>query len=94
MSGNSLSMKDLTELINNVMGQQVLSEQQLTQIMRGAKKAHEQGGMAAVLEYLMKVTQADVDMEELKQFADSIRVNPNMGMDFLTGKKKIRRKKK
>ena len=43
--------------------------------------------MGAVLDYLMRVTQADVSKQELKQFADSIRSNPKVGMDILQGKR-------
>lgn len=94
MSGNGPSMRDLTQMINSIMGHQVLSEQQLQQIMSGAKRAHDRGGMNAVLEYLMKVTQADVDMRELKEFAKDVKANPHKGMDILQGKKRLPRKKK
>lgn len=74
-------------MINSVLGQSVLTEQQLNQILQGAKKAHQQGGMNAVLDYLMKVTHADVGKQELKQFADSVQSNPKMGMDILQGRR-------
>jgi hypothetical protein len=94
MSGNDFTIKDLAQMINEVMGQRVLTEQQLEKILDGAKKAHEKGGMNAVLEYLMKVTQADVDYNDLKQFADTVKSDPNLGKDILQGKKRISRKKK
>ncbi|MBA4543660.1 MULTISPECIES: hypothetical protein [Thermoactinomyces] len=94
MAGNEITVKDLVQMINSVMGQRVLTEQQMEQILAGAKRAHDRGGMNAVLEYLMKVTRADVDFKELKQFADSIRADPSLGMDILQGKKKVPRKKK
>jgi hypothetical protein len=94
MSENGLNIKELTQMINQIMGGRVLTEAQLEQIMRGARKAHEQGGMPAVLQYLMHVTQADVDYRELKQFADQVKSDPGLGMDYLKGKKKIQRKKK
>lgn len=87
MTNRGPSVKELTQMINSVLGQSVLTEQQLNQILQGAKKAHQQGGMNAVLDYLMKVTHADVGKDELKQFADSIRSNPKMGMDILQGKR-------
>lgn len=88
------SMKDLAQMINNIMGHRVLSEQQLNKIMEGAKKVYEKGGMPAVIQYLMKVTQADVDAQELTQFAESVKSNPQLGMDILEGKKSIRPPKK
>lgn len=93
MAGNEPSIKDLAQMINSVMGQRVLSEQQLQQIIQGAKNARERGGMNAVLEYLMKVTQADVDMGELQKFAKEVEKNPNQGMEILKGKRKLNRKR-
>lgn len=94
MAGNSPSTREMVQLINNVLGQHVLSEQQLNQIMKGAKKAHERGGMASVLEYLMKVTQADVEKGEVEQFAKSVQKDPQKGMDILQGKRKAPRNRK
>lgn len=88
MAGNGPSIKELTQMINSILGQQVLTEQQLKNILEGAKKAGEKGGMSAVLDYLMHVTQADVEKKELQQFADSVRNNPQMGMDILHGRRK------
>ncbi|PTM59975.1 hypothetical protein [Desmospora activa] len=96
MAGEGPSVKQLTEMINSMMGQRVLTEQQLNQILAGAKRANERGGMGAVLDYLMKVTQADVEKGELQDFAQDIKRNPQLGMDFLQGKRRIprgRRKK-
>lgn len=89
MPGKGPSAKDMTQMINSVMGSNVLTEQQLNQILAGAKRAHERGGMSAVLDYLMKVTQADVDKGELNKFANSIQRNPKLGMDMLQGKKNV-----
>lgn len=87
-------MKNLAQMINNIMGHRVLSEQQLNRIMEGAKKVYEKGGMPAVIQYLMRVTQADVDAQELTQFAENVKNNPQLGMDILEGKKSIRPPKK
>lgn len=94
MSGNVPPMGNLADMINHVMGQKVLTEQQLEQIMQGAEKARDKGGMTAVLEYLMKVTHADVEMDELKQFANHVKSNPDLGMDILRGEKRVPRKDK
>lgn len=91
---NGPDLGQLTNMINSVMGQKVLSEQQLAQIMAGAKRAFDRGGMPLVVEYLMKVTQADVDKEEVTQFAETIRANPQLGKDILEGKKSIKNGKK
>lgn len=76
------------------MGTKVLSEQQLKIIMNGAQTAFDRGGMPAVVEYLMKVTQADVDKNELTKFAENVRRNPQIGRDILEGKRKLNVPKK
>lgn len=91
---NEPSLKQLTQMINTIMGQRVLSEEQLGQIMAGAKKAFDRGGMPQVIDYLMKVTQADVDKDELTQFAESVRANPQLGRDILEGRQQVRQGKK
>ncbi len=88
MSNQGLSMKKLADMINGIMGRKVLSEHQLQQIMEGAKRANREGGMNAVLDYLLKVTQADVDKGDLKRFANQIQANPQLGMDILQGRKR------
>lgn len=93
MTGKGPSMRDLAHMINAIMGKSVLSESKMEQIMQGAKRAHDRGGMDAVLEYLMKVTQADVDFGELKKFANQVQKNPQKGLDILQGKRSIPRKK-
>ncbi|SDX50803.1 hypothetical protein SAMN05444487_1218 [Marininema mesophilum] len=89
MKGKGPNHKEMTQLINTMMGKDVLTEKQLGQILEGARRANERGGMSSVLDYLMKVTQADVDKKELTDFADSVRNNPDMGMDLLKGKRGI-----
>jgi hypothetical protein len=91
---NEPNLGQLTNMINAVMGQKVLNEEQLGQIMAGAKRAFDRGGMPLVVEYLMKVTQADVDKEEVTQFAETIRSNPQLGKDILEGRKSLKHGKK
>ncbi|SFS44626.1 hypothetical protein SAMN05444972_102187 [Marininema halotolerans] len=93
MVGKGPNHKEMTQLINTMMGQNVLTEKQLGQILEGARRANERGGMSSVLDYLMKVTQADVDKDELTEFADSVRTNPQVGMDLLNGKRGIPKNK-
>lgn len=93
MSEQGLTMKQLAEMINGVMGRNVLNEHQLNQIMEGARRANDRGGMSAVLDYLMKVTQANVDKRELQNFANEVKANPQMGMDILKGIKRPKRKR-
>jgi hypothetical protein len=93
LADQGITIKELTQMINSIMGGRVLTEEQLERILHGARQAHDKGGMNAVLDYLMKVTQADVDFDQLKQFAKNVQTDPNLGMDILKGKKKIPRKR-
>ena len=62
--------------------------------MEGTKKEYDKGGMGAVIDYLMKVTQVeDVDKEELLKFAESIKDNPAKGFDILKNAAKNKDKK-
>lgn len=94
MSQQNIDLKRLTDLINSFMGGKVLNEQQLNVILNGAKTAYSRGGMPAVIEYLIKVTKTDVDKNELTQFAENIRNNPQIGKEILEGKRKITARKK
>ncbi|WP_044642184.1 hypothetical protein [Risungbinella massiliensis] len=94
MSQQNGDLKSLTNMINSFLGTRVLSEQQLNVIMQGAKTAFDRGGMPAVIEYLMKVTQADVDKNELTRFAENVRKNPQIGKDILDGKRSLKGSKK
>ena len=94
MSCKIPSIKDLTNMINGVMGHEVLTEEKLEQIIKGAKKANEEGGMSQVLDYLIKVTQADVSKDDLQEFAEKVKSDPSLGMDILLGKKKINKENK
>lgn len=95
MPNRGFSMKQLADMINGILGRNVLTEHQLHQIMEGAKRANQEGGMNAVLDYLIKVTQADVDKRELQKFADHIQANPRLGLEILKGRKSpnLRRRK-
>jgi hypothetical protein len=84
------STKELTRMINSVLGQKVLTEHQLEQIQKGAMQAYRKGGMDGMIWYLMHVTGADVDPNEMRKFADFIRSNPQVGKNILEGITKIK----
>lgn len=94
MPTQGFSMKQLADMINGILGRNVLTEHQLQQIMEGAKRANQAGGMSAVLDYLIKVTQADVDKRELQKFADQIQANPRLGLEILKGRKSANLKRR
>jgi hypothetical protein len=88
--GNTLSNKEMTRMINSLLGQKVLTEAQLKKIQKGAKQAYHKGGMNGMIRYLMRVTGADVDPNELRAFADLIQSNPQVGKNILEGVTKLK----
>lgn len=88
MEEKQVNVEQLTQMINAVMGKEVLTAEKLRKILNGAVKAREHGGMDAVWEYLLKVTQADVDPQEIQQFANQVQSNPQLGMEILSGNKR------
>lgn len=71
------STKQLAQWINQVMGQDVMSQSKLEHILRNAKKAHDRNGINGMLDYLQHVTNAPVSKQELRQFGRSVKENGN-----------------
>lgn len=67
------STKQLSQWINQVMGQDVMSEAKLDTILRNAKKAHDRNGINGMLDYLQHITKAPVSKQELRQFGRSVK---------------------
>jgi len=65
------------------MGRSVITEEQLSKIIGEARRAHERGGMEAVFDYLLRVTQADVDRDSLRGFAEQVRRDPQKGVSMV-----------
>lgn len=70
---NHPSTKQLAQMINQVLGQNVMSPSKLENILRHAKKAHDRNGLDGMLEYLQHVTKAPVSKQELRQFGRSVK---------------------
>lgn len=83
--------KDFVDLINSLMGQKVMSENQLTQFLNEAKKVKETKGTEGFLDFVQKSTNAPASKEQLKKLADSIKKSgdPVKAMDFLLKEKLI-----
>lgn len=65
-------IKQMSQLINEVMGENVMSPNKLNKILHGAKKAHDKHGMDGMLKYLRHITKAPASMQELREFAQSV----------------------
>lgn len=65
--------KQLSQWINQVMGQDVMSKKKLEHILRNSKKAYDRNGVNGMLDYLQHVTKAPVSKRELRQFGRSVK---------------------
>lgn len=72
------SKKAVSDLINKVAGQTVMTEKKLDQIMTGAKKKFDSKGMTGFLEYLRDVTQAPVTTDWMKGIVDQLKTPDGM----------------
>lgn len=72
------SKKAVSDLINSVAGQPVMTEKKLEQIMTGAKKKFDTKGMTGFLEYLRDVTQAPVSIDWMKGIVSEIKTSDGM----------------
>ncbi len=89
MADQKPTKKDFVDLINTVMGQQVMNEDQLTQFLNNAKKAKETHGTEGLLEYIQRVTNAPASKDQLRRLAEQIKEtgNPASALDFLKNEK-------
>lgn len=81
--------KDFVDLINAVMGQKVMTEEQLTNFLNGAKQVRDKSGNEALLEYIQQATNAPVGKDQLRGLADEIKRtgDPVQALDYLQREK-------
>ena len=90
MSGKP-SKKDFANLINSVLGQNVMTEQKLEQILQEAKKANATKGPEGLFDYLRELTNAPVNNEQVRSIADMVRKSggPDQALKTLKEKKLV-----
>jgi len=83
------SKKDFVDLINTVMGKEVMNEDQLSRFLDEAKKVKDTQGTEGLLEYVQKVTNAPTSKDQLKNLANTIQSTESVGsaLDFLKNEK-------
>jgi len=82
---NQPDKKDIVNLVNSAVGKEVITEETLNRIMQEAKSNFDKRGTEGLFEYFQKVTNAQVDKEQLKGLTDVIkkRGNFNDALDYL-----------
>lgn len=72
MSGKP-SKKDFANLINSVLGQDVMTEQKLDHILQEAKKTNATKGPEGLFDYLRELTNAPVNNDQIRGIADMVK---------------------
>lgn len=85
MTNQRPTKKDFADLINTVMGRQVMTEQQLDQFLHEAKRVKDNQGTDGLVEYIQKITNAPASKDQLKGLAEQIQKTGSAGsaLDFL-----------
>ena len=88
MSGKP-SKKDFADLINSVVGQEIMTEQKLDRILRDAKKANETKGPEGLFDYLRQITNAPVSNDQIRGIAEMVKKSggPEQALETLKKQK-------
>lgn len=91
MADQRPTKKDFVDLINSVMGREIMNEDQLTNFLNDAKKVNDTKGTEGLLEYIQNVTNAPASKDQLSRLAKEIEHtgNPISAIDFLKNEKLI-----
>lgn len=90
MSGKP-TKKDFANLINTVLGQDVMTEKKLERILQEAKKANAARGTEGLFDYLRELTNAPVTNEQIGDIAEMVKKsgNPEQALKKLKNQKLI-----
>lgn len=72
MSGKP-TKKDFANLINSVLGEDVMTEQKLDRILREAKQANDSQGSDGLFDYLRELTNAPVSNDQIRNIANMVK---------------------
>lgn len=85
------SKKDFANLINSVVGQDVMTEQKLDRILQEAKKVNDTKGSEGLFDYLRELTNAPVNNDQIRGIADIVKNSggPDQALETLKSQKLI-----
>ncbi|GGE19046.1 hypothetical protein GCM10011571_21200 [Marinithermofilum abyssi] len=72
MKDHTPSKKDFANMINQLVGEKVMTERKLDLLLEQAKKSYEQQGVNGLFDYMREVTQAPVDNQQMKLLMDTM----------------------
>jgi hypothetical protein len=86
MKDRTPSKKNFADIINQLVGENVMTERKLDLLLEQAKKSYEQQGVNGLFDYMREVTQAPVDNQQMKQLMDTMIQSggPNRAFDRLS----------
>ena len=89
MTNQKPTKKDFVDLINTVMGREVMNEDQLTQFLNEAKKIKDTRGTEGFVEYVQRVTNAPASTDQLQRLAKQIQETGDVcsALEFLKNEK-------
>lgn len=85
MTDKKATKKDFVNLINSVVGENIMTENQLSQFLSEAQKINSTKGTEGLLDYVKKTTNAPASDNQLKGLANNIKKtgNPGSAVDYL-----------
>ncbi len=91
MANQKPTKKDFVDLINTVMGQEIMTEDYLTQFLNEAKKVKDTRGTEGLVEYVQRITNAPASTDQLQRLAKQIQETGSVGaaLEFLKDEKLI-----
>lgn len=72
MTDSIPSKKDFADLINQVIGENVMNERKMDQLLQQAKENYRSHGVEGLFDYMRKVTGAPLSSDQMKQLMDSM----------------------
>ncbi|SMO62291.1 hypothetical protein [Melghirimyces algeriensis] len=95
MASSGPTKKDFADLINQMMGQNVVNSQLLDQVLKEAKKGYHQQGLEGFFEYIRNLTNIPLSNTELKQLMDIVigAGTPDQALNHLVNQKWISKDK-
>ncbi|PTX58278.1 hypothetical protein C8P63_11725 [Melghirimyces profundicolus] len=72
MTATGPSKKDFADLVNQMVGQNVVNDKMMDDILKNAKNSYNRNGLDGFFEYIRRLTGAPLSNQELKQLMDLV----------------------
>ncbi|MDR6225251.1 hypothetical protein [Desmospora profundinema] len=91
MAESGPSKKEFADLINQVLGRNVMNEQVMDRLLQNARESYQRQGIDGIFDLVRQVTQAPFSNKEMKTMMDTIldSSSPGQALDRLGGQEWI-----